>query len=246
MIDLSIVIPAFNEAKRITPTIETVAETFRNSIFSFEIVVVNDGSSDETSTVVSNLKKQIPELRLIAYHQNEGKGYAVRQGMLLSRGRMRAMLDADGSIPASELLRLVILANSEKDDIVIGSRYVGGAKVETSQPLYRRVWSRIANGAIQAVLLKGIEDTQCGAKVFSKHAVERCFTHARINGWSFDLEVLGLAKRLGLTIGEHAITWSDDARSRVNPLKDFFNVVRETVVIRARMRRQVRHALVTG
>lgn len=236
-LDLSIVIPAYNEEQRITPTLEATAAFLAAHPGSWEIVVVDDGSRDGTVALCERLAaERIPNLRVIASSPNRGKGSAVRIGMLAARGRIRVMCDADGSMPATELPKL-LAAVVDGADVAIGSRYAPGAASDQRQPLYRRLWSRLCNSVIQRALVPGIRDTQCGFKAFTDRAARELFSRATIDGWAFDLEVLALAHRLGFQIRECGVTWHDDQRSRVSPWKDMWKVVREAVTIKRNLRR---------
>jgi len=237
--DLSVIIPAYNEAKRIGPTLVSFDEFLAASGLRYEIVVVDDGSSDDTVAVVQLAALRIGTIRCIATSPNRGKGHAVRVGMLAARGAVRVMCDADGSTPATELPKLVNPINLGHADIAIGSRYSEGAAVDRKQPFYRRWWSRIANRVVQRTLIPGVVDTQCGFKAFTAEAASEVFELTRIDGWAFDLEALALARRLGFSISEVAVSWSDDPRSRINPLGDAWRVVRELVAIRRNLRRGV-------
>lgn len=233
--DLSIVIPAYNEALRIVPTLESLHRFLATQALRTEILVVDDGSRDDTVAVVEALRDKIPGLRVVRQVPNRGKGAAVRLGMLTARGQIRVMCDADGSMPAEEMTRLLDEIISHRAEIAIGSRYVGG-KTAAKQPLYRRLWSRLCNQVIQRSLVPGISDTQCGFKAFTADAARELFGKSRIDGWAFDLEILALARRRGFAIAEVGVTWVDDGRSRVNPLKDMWKVVSEAWTIRRNLR----------
>jgi dolichyl-phosphate beta-glucosyltransferase len=244
--DLSIVIPAFNEEQRIQPTLEHLHRFLASRTMSWEIVVVDDGSADGTVGLVERLALTIPNLRVIASTPNRGKGSAVRIGMLAARGRIRVMCDADGSMPAEELPRLLAPISIGDVEIAIGSRYAEGARANDTQPLYRRLWSRLCNKVVQRALVPGVRDTQCGFKAFTAKAAVDLFERARIDGWAFDLEILALARRRGYGIAEIGVAWVDDRRSRINPLKDMWKVIKEAVTIRRNLRRGVYGELAPG
>jgi dolichyl-phosphate beta-glucosyltransferase len=240
-VDLSVVIPAYNETKRIRPTLERL-HAFLDRMGSkvrWEILVVDDGSTDGTADLVEDLAAEIPHLRVIRSRPNRGKGAAVRVGMLEACGLVRVMCDADGSMPPEEMPKLLARLARGGADIAIGSRYADGAATDQRQPFYRRVWSRLCNRVVQSTLVPGVRDTQCGFKAFSAIAAEDLFSRGRIDGWAFDLEILALARRREYAIAEVGVTWTDDKRSRVNPVKDMIKVVREAVAIRRNLRRGV-------
>lgn len=214
MKDLSVIFPAYNEVNRIQPTLETYYEALEKMNVNYEILVIDDGSSDGTAEFVETLCVEMPRLRVIRCLENRGKGAAVRVGMLKAVGKIRVMTDADGSVPADQLESLCAPLLNGTSAISIGSRYLKGAVVENPQPLYRRLWSRFANIFIQKMLLPGIVDTQCGFKAFTAEAAEAVFVDATTDGWSFDLEVLALAQLREYQIQEVPVFWSDDARSK--------------------------------
>ena len=235
-VDLSIVVPAFNEALRILPTLDRLYAFLETQPLRYEIVVVDDGSRDNTCEVVEHAMGTIPTLRLLRQTPNRGKGAAVRAGMLAARGQIRVMSDADGSMPPEQLPRLLAPIIACTAEIAIGSRYAEGAKTDLKQPMYRVLWSRLANKVIQRSLVPGVRDTQCGFKAFTAEAARGLFSVAKIDGWAFDLEILALARRRGFGIAEVGVEWKDDRRSKINPLKDLWNVVREAMMIRKNLR----------
>ncbi len=242
-VDLSVVVPAYNEALRITPTLERLHAFLSKQPMRYEIVVVDDGSRDATCDVVTELATRITNLRLVRQTPNRGKGAAVRTGMLAATGQIRVMCDADGSMPAEMLPRLLAPITACRAAISIGSRYAPGAHTDQHQPWYRVMWSRLCNKVIQRSLVPGVRDTQCGFKAFTAEAARELFSVARIDGWAFDLEILALARRRGVAIEEVGVEWADDGRSRVNPLKDMWKVVREALTIRKNLRRGVYNRL---
>jgi len=237
-IDLSVVIPAFNEELRIGPTLERLHAHLAARPMSYEILVVDDGSRDRTREVVEAAAARIPNVVLVCQPRNRGKGAAVRRGMLAARGRVRVMWDADSSTPPGELPRLLAPIATGKVEIAIGSRYAAGART-VKQPRYRVIWSRLCNKFIQRWLVPRVLDTQCGFKAFTSAAALNLFGSATIDGWAFDLEILALARRRGFAIEEVGVEWKDDGRSRVNPLTDFWKVIREALTIRRNLDRGV-------
>ena len=237
--EFSIVVPAYNEEHRIPPTLDRLHRFLSSQQLRWEIVVVDDGSKDGTCWVVESAMERIPNLRLVRQMPNRGKGAAVRAGMLAARGQIRVMCDADCSMPPEQLPRLLAPIVACKAEIAIGSRYAEGARTDVKQPLYRVLWSRLANRVIQRSLVPGVRDTQCGFKAFTAEAARDLFGRGRIDGWAFDLEILALARRRGFAIAEIGVEWSDDGRSRVNPLKDMWKVIREALTIRRNLRKGV-------
>jgi dolichyl-phosphate beta-glucosyltransferase len=225
-IDVSIVIPAYNEAERIGPTLEAVARWANAYPGAVEVIVVDDGSPDGTLAAADAFRGYIENLVLLRYTPNRGKGYAVKTGMLAARGRYRAFMDADNSIPVEHLEKALPLLEAGVP-VVIGSRKVPGAKADHKPPLFRRVWSRISNGAVQGMLVPGIHDTQCGFKAFTAEAAERIFPRVTLPGWAFDLEALAVARHLGLAVREIPVSWTDDRRTRVDPIRDLGRVTRD-------------------
>ncbi|MBA3460184.1 MAG: glycosyltransferase family 2 protein [Deltaproteobacteria bacterium] len=231
-VDLSVIVPAYNEEQRLLPTLERLHAYLSQQPLRYEILVVDDGSKDKTCDVVEAAKTSIANLVLVRQMPNRGKGAAVRRGMLAASGQIRVMCDADCSMPPEQLPRLLAPIIACKAEIAIGSRYADGAKTDVKQPFYRVAWSRLCNKVIQRSLVPGIRDTQCGFKAFTAEAARNLFASATIDGWAFDLEILALARRRGFAIEEVGVEWKDDNRSRINPLKDMWKVIREALIIR--------------
>lgn len=228
---LSVVIPAYNEEERLPPTLHAVHAWLSAQPLSYEILVVDDGSTDGTREVVRGLARELPNLGLIESAPNHGKGHVVKQGMLTARGRLRLFMDADGSTPLTQLPALLAALDAGAD-IAIGSRRAEGAAFTVAPAWYRRIWSRLANRVVRAGLIDGILDTQCGFKLFTAEAAEAIFRRARTPGWAFDLEALALATRLGLRVTEVPVIWTDDRRSRINPIRDAVKITLEFLRIR--------------
>jgi dolichyl-phosphate beta-glucosyltransferase len=228
--DLSIVVPAFNEAQRIVPTLAALASAAAARTPAFEILVVDDGSTDDTAAIVRRLAEAGPALRLVETRPNRGKGHAVRVGMLAARGAVRVMADADGSTPAEQLDALLAPIADGRAAVAVGSRYVGG-RAASDQPWWRRLWSRLVNAYVQRALVPGVADTHCGFKAFTAAAAEDLFGRAVIDGWTFDIEILALACRRGHRIVEVPVSWRDDPRSRVRPLRDLVRCLGEMAAL---------------
>ena len=214
--ELSVVIPAFNEAQRLPPSLERIREFLKGT--SHEIVVVDDGSSDDTAGSARAAGGET--LRLVRIERNRGKGYAVRRGMLAARGAQRLMTDADLSTPIEELARLMAQAR-DGCPIVIASRALPGARIEVHQAWYRESVGRAFNLLVRALLLPGLHDTQCGFKLFSAEAACDVFEATRLDGFCFDVEALVIARRRGYRIAEVPVTWRNDAATRVSTLRGF-------------------------
>jgi dolichyl-phosphate beta-glucosyltransferase len=233
--DLSVVIPAFDEEARLGPTVERLVAFLQARPWRWELLVVDDGSRDGTAALTARLAARLPGVRLIDGGPNRGKGHAVRLGMQAARGRVRVMYDADGSTPATELPRLLDAIEAGAA-VAIGSRYLGGA-APTSQPLWRRLWSRLANQVFGRAIAPGVHDAHCGCKAFTAAAASDLFGRATVDGWAFDLEVLGLAHRLGHRVVEVAVAWQDDARSRVRPLRDLGRAIADMLAVQRSLAR---------
>lgn len=230
---LSVIIPAYNEEQRLLPTLTAVHGWLAARPGRHEILVVDDGSDDDTGQVVRAFLVRHPRapLRLITSARNQGKGHAVRAGMLAARGALRLFMDADNATPISELPRLLAAVEAGAR-IAIGSRRAAGAELRRRQPWFRRAWSALANRVVRAGLVQGIRDTQCGFKLFDADAAAAVFGPLRTRGWGFDLEVLALAQRQGLAIAEVPVCWTDDRRTRVHPLRDALRITGEFLRIR--------------
>lgn len=227
---LSIIIPAYNEAKRLPLTLIDIDKHLEQQEYSYEILVVNDGSTDETAEIVNRFLPLVQNMKLIDNKVNRGKGAVVRQGMLAAKGTWRLFMDADNSTSIVEFNKMIPYFK-ERYEVVIGSRDVKGAKTSPSQPLHKRILGNIGNLIIQALLVPGVWDTQCGFKCFSDEAAEKIFRLAKIDRWGFDAEALALARLLGYKIKEMPVFWVNDPRTHVS-LKTYLQVLLETVKIR--------------
>jgi dolichyl-phosphate beta-glucosyltransferase len=206
-----VVIPAYNEGRRLPPTLEKIQRYLAGR--PHEIVVVDDGSRDDTAAQAA-----AAGVTVLKSEGNRGKGHAVRRGMLKARGERRLMTDADLSTPIEELDRLMQKMD-EGYDVVIASRALPGSNVEVRQPWYRENSGRLFNFCVRVLALPGLQDTQCGFKLFSAEAAERAFGAARLDGFSFDVEALFIARRRGFRIAEVPVTWRNDEATRVDTFK---------------------------
>jgi dolichyl-phosphate beta-glucosyltransferase len=214
-LSLSVVIPALNEAARLPRTLERVRSFLEARREAYEIVVVDDGSTDGTAETAAAAGG--PHARVLRNDGNRGKGFSVRRGMLSARGDRRLMTDADLSTPIEDLPRLEACL-AQGSDVAVASRAAAGANVEIHQPLYRESLGRAFNALVRALLVPEIHDTQCGFKLFSGPAAAAVFRRARNDGFAFDVEALFLARRLGFRVVEVPVTWRNDAASRVGVL----------------------------
>lgn len=232
---LSVIIPAYNEAKRIPATLLDIDRVLRKRAFTYEIIVVNDGSRDETAETARKLAKVVKNLKLIDNAMNQGKGGVVKQGMLMARGRYRLFTDADNSTSIDQFDNMIPYFRGEGGagdcDVVVGSRAIKGSVLDPPQPFYRQIPGKLGNIFIQCLLLWGIRDTQCGFKAFTDDAAEKIFARTRITGWGFDVEVLALAKALGYRIREIPVVWKNDPFSHVRA-SAYLHVLLETIKIR--------------
>jgi len=240
MRDLSIVIPAYNEEQRIGETLDAVAEYLAERNLDDEVIVVDDGSTDNTIAVASKYTPKFRRLLVLQSVRNLGKGHAVRKGMLTGTGRHRLFLDADNSTDVREFDRLMAAAAEEPIEpaVIIGSVAVDGSNVEVSQPGLRSTLGRVGNKVIQGLVLPGIQDTQRGFKVFSGEASDAVFQRCTSNGWAFDVEALALAQGLGYHILEVPITWEHRDDSRVRP-GAYVSALLDVVRIKVRVDREL-------
>lgn len=225
---LSVVIPAFNEEKRIGATLQAVSAFLQKQTDEYEIIVVDDGSKDSTTTTVEQLA--LPHVRVVSYGGNRGKGYAINYGVGQASGDWILMTDADNSTPIEELPKL--LAATNNNQVIIGSRYTRGSNVTVRQGVPRIAMSRLGNLLVQLLILPGIHDTQCGFKLFSAAAAKRIFPLQTIWGWGFDMEILRIAKEQGYKIREVGVEWRNDDQSRIQSSTVFTKTLRELFTIR--------------
>ncbi|MEA3365210.1 MAG: dolichyl-phosphate beta-glucosyltransferase [Candidatus Hydrogenedentes bacterium] len=227
---LSFVIPAYNESRRIGETLAKTLTYFKRQDYDWEVIVVDDGSTDGTAAFV---RRSFPGVRVIEYTPNQGKGYAVRTGMLAAEGDYRVFSDADGSTPVEEIEKLWARLE-DGADIVIGSRTVPEADVQVRQALYRQTMGRIFNVFVQLLAIKGFPDTQCGFKGFTRAAAVDIFPRMAIQGFGFDAEALFIARKHGFRIDQVGVKWLNSPASSVNAVCDSACMLRDLVRIRLR------------
>lgn len=211
---LSVIIPAYNEEKRLGKTLEAVDAYLKKQSFTYEIIVVSDGSTDGTAEMVRIYTHTIRGLSLLNNVQNHGKGYVVRQGMLVSRGQFRLFMDSDNSVPIT-YVDTFLPYFSQGYDVVIASIEVAGAKIEENAAWYRRMLGHLAKMLIRALAIWEIHDTQRGFKMFSAKATRDVFGLQMLTRWGFDIEILVIAKKLGYKIKELPVVWTNAGDSKV-------------------------------
>ncbi len=232
---LSIVIPAYNEERRLPHSLEQIGDFLRAQPYRSEIIVVENGSVDDTCGVVERYAATVrPEdpFRVRLLHSEKGKGAAVKMGMLAGKGDYLFICDADLSMPIHEVNKFLPpqLPPGEYD-VAIASREIPGAR-RFNEPLYRHIMGRVFNFVVRTLVVPGIEDTQCGFKCFTREAAMAIFPYQTIGGWGFDPEVLYIARLRGLRIVEIPIDWYFQADSRVSPVRDTVHMVRDVLRIR--------------
>lgn len=230
MVFLSVVIPAYNEAKRLPHTLHAVLAYLRKQSYTWEVAVVDDGSRDSTADQVRAIMKTEPQLKLLQYGRNHGKGFAVRHGLQHVSGQYRLFMDADNSTSLDHFGKFLPDLQAGYN-IVIGSRDVPGAQVEIHQAWWKERLGDLGNVWIRFWAVPGIYDTQAGFKVFSAQAVEAVFPYLTLDGWAFDVEALAVAQQRGLRIAERPIRWLNDPDSKVKG-GAYFNVLLEVVRVR--------------
>lgn len=216
---LSLVIPCYNEETVIEDTLRRVIEYLRGQEYSSEIIVIDDGSQDNTRKIVRNLTKEFEEIQILEGEVNKGKGFSVSKGLLHATGQVACFTDADLSTPIEEVEKLIKELNNGYD-IAIGSRGLKESDIRKHQPWYRERMGKTFNLLIRWLVLAGIKDTQCGFKCFNKKIIPEIIGKQRVYGFSFDVEMLYIAKKLGYKIKEVPIRWHNNPHSKVNPFTE--------------------------
>ena len=230
-VDLSMVIPAYNEARRLPPTLTRLRDYLDAGADSYEVLVVDDGSDDDTVAVAQAVAREWPQLEVLTLPHTQGKGAAVREGMLHARGALRAFSDADLSTPIEELPRLRSHLGGACH-VAIASRDAPGSDIQVHQPRWREFMGRTYNRILRLLVLPGIRDTQCGFKLFTSEAAEACFAPLETVRFGFDAEVLVRAHRRGWEIAEVPVRWRHVEESRVGGIGDALRMLYDLVRLR--------------
>lgn len=231
MPNVSIIIPTYNEYNRIIPTLRKVVSFLERGRKDYEIIVSDDGSSDGTSDLIEREFRGKKNIRVLRHSSNHGKGYVVREGMLEAKGDFRLFMDADLSTPIEELDKLTTYFRLGFD-VVIGSRAIADDEVEINKTVHRYLMGKIFNTLVSIFVIGGISDTQCGFKMFTSKATHDLFSRQKLDGFSFDVEVLYLAKKLGYRIKEVPVSWADAKDSKVKLLHDSIAMAKDLFKVR--------------
>ena len=227
----SVIIPAYNESARLGATLDRVLRHVSEQGWDAEVIVVNDGSRDDTAEMVLARARAYPALRLVENPGNRGKGYSVRNGMLKAQGEIRLFTDADLSSPIEEANKL-FSAIEAGADVAIGSRWLQPDTQAQRQSVLRQFYGRTFNLILRLLLGLRFKDTQCGFKAFSRSSAQKLFSMQTIEGWGFDAELLFLADRSALNVKEVPVVWSDAEGTRIHPLRDGLHMMAEVLTIR--------------
>jgi dolichyl-phosphate beta-glucosyltransferase len=227
----SVILPAYNESARIAATLDKILVHAAQSGWKVEVIVVNDGSSDDTAEIVGEYARKYAVLRLLENPGNRGKGFSVRNGILHATGDILLFSDADLSSPIEEADKL-FAAIAKGADIAIGSRWMDRRLQIRTQPLHRRLFGRIFNLALRVILDLQFKDTQCGFKAFTRRSAQAIFPLQKIERWGFDPELLYLAERFGFTIAEVPVAWAHREGTRIHPLRDGIRMFIELLKVR--------------
>lgn len=229
---ISIIIPAYNEEKRIEGSLSEASAYLNDSGMEYEIIVVDDGSSDGTSRIVGGMAADFPKVRLIRYEKNRGKGHALRTGVLVTKGDYVLVMDADLSTPMDELRNLMPYLADGGFEIAIGSRALALSDIVRKQPWWRRGMGKMFNKIVRTLVIGGFSDTQCGFKLFAGDVARDLFGEAKIDRFAYDVEILARARKKGCRIKEVPIRWINSPESKVDPLKDSLQMLGDLVRIR--------------
>lgn len=230
---LSIIIPAYNEENRLPGSMKAIIDWMQTVSYPVEVIIVENGSHDRTTEVAESFAQKHPNIRVI--HSEKGKGAAVRAGIDVGAGEYLFICDSDLSMPIAEVEKF-LPPQLEDYDVAIGSREAPGAH-RFNEPGYRHLMGRVFNLIVRTMAIPGIHDTQAGFKMFKREAAYEIFAYQTITGWTFDVEALYIARKLGKKIVEVPINWYFDEDSRVDPLKDTWHMFADVLTIRLNDRR---------
>ena len=230
-VELSVVVPAYNEARRLGPSLRRAGEYLQARGLAFELLVVDDGSADDTAAVAAGF----PAVRVLRHERNRGKGAAVRTGVLASAGERVLISDADFSTPIEELEKLE--PKLAEAALVVGSRGVAGAVIAEHQPAYRELMGKTFNLLIRLLGIRGLRDTQCGFKLVRGDVGRSLCAALTVDGFAYDVELIWLAQRRGLRVVETGVVWANSADSRVDPVFSSLAMIRDVLRIRFRHRK---------
>jgi dolichyl-phosphate beta-glucosyltransferase len=227
--EISVVIPAYNEEKRVLNTLKTIDYYLKKNFKRYEMILVDDGSKDQTLKKALEYKSK--NLKVISNHKNRGKGFTVKNGMLRTKYELALFSDSDLATPISEVEKLIL--NLKKGyDIAIASRSLKESDVKQKQPFHRWLMGKTFALIVSILAVKGFKDTQCGFKLFTRKAVRKIFPLQTFERFSFDVELLYIAKKHGFRIKEVPVTWIDGGDSKVNAIKDSLKMLRDLFIIR--------------
>ncbi len=231
---LSLILPAHNEAGRLASCLSQVKAFVNAQSYESEVLLVENASTDETLNIAKSFLEDFPQLKIIQLEQ-AGKGNAIRTGMLQAEGQYRFMADVDFSMPIEEINKFLppLLENSQ---LSIASREKAGSK-RIDEPFYRHLIGRAFNFLVQLLVLPGIQDSQCGFKCFSAEVAEAIFPKQRLDGWSFDVEILCIAREMGFEIREVPVIWTYQKGSRMNVLRQSWRMFKDLLLIRSNKRK---------
>jgi dolichyl-phosphate beta-glucosyltransferase len=229
--ELSVVVPAFNEERRLPITLENVLPFLEACGRRFEVILVDDGSSDSTLAIMREWAQRHPCVLVVTQQPNLGKGRAIAQGVKVSRGGLVLVSDTDFSTPITELPKLEAAVDAGAD-IAIGSRGKRGSQVELSQPIYRVLMGKTFNLIVQGLILPGIWDTQCGFKLFRGGIARELFARLTTDGFSYDVDILFRARRARLRIIEVPVRWINSPESKVSPVRSSLQMLRDIFRLR--------------
>jgi dolichyl-phosphate beta-glucosyltransferase len=229
---LSVIIPAYNEEKNIEQTIRSIFNYLKLKNIEHEILVVTDGSTDNTKSIVKSLIPEIPTLNLISFKENRGKGYVVKMGMIKAKGDFKLFTDADNSTSIDNIEKMMPYFNKGYDVVIASIGVTGKQILKGSEPLWRKLFGKLGNLYIRLLVTPGIYDTQRGFKIFTAKAADKIFPKLTIERWGFDVEVLALANKFGFKIKEVPVVWQNNINTSHVKLSAYFQVLLEVLKIK--------------